>query len=88
MRTIGGPVDDVVMSQTAALEPTSAMTLEASCRRHVLEPTYGACSTCGGAYCDQCLVELPAHGVTCTGCALEHAGVRRPSRSRRGFFRR
>lgn len=52
------------------------------CEKHYLEAATGSCGTCGGRFCDDCLVPLRGSRL-CVSCALSAAGVRTHSHRRR-----
>jgi hypothetical protein len=60
----------------------------ASCGRHQFETAEGQCRTCGGLFCEDCLVHAfgPKKPPFCIQCALVAGGIRRaPRKAKRGF---
>jgi hypothetical protein len=58
----------------------------ASCGRHQFETAQGQCRTCGGLFCEDCLVHAlgPKQPPFCIPCAVVAGGIRRaPKMSRK-----
>jgi hypothetical protein len=52
--------------------------MEGRCERHLFDQAVDLCGTCGGEYCNDCLVYSfgPKKPPFCLPCAVQRAGVR------------
>jgi hypothetical protein len=60
--------------------------MQQRCAKHVFEGAEDACRTCGGQFCDGCLVYAfgPKNPPLCIQCAVAAAGIRASACGKRG----
>jgi hypothetical protein len=74
------------MSSVGKATAAGSSQMQQQCVKHVFEGAQAGCATCGGQFCDECLVYAfgPKKPPLCIQCAVAAAGIRASAGTKRG----